>query len=236
MKPLTNLKERLVALPEFRKSLKQAGLFTRFHVLAEAANLELFKASTTVSFASTSVPSREYDVAKKSIKSSARIAKNLAEKLRRDADAISDPGTEESFIKLSDHAKEALKRTTLGWQSSLQSKIEKWEVLSAVVCAIAQDTPVVRAQSDRLKTSVDRLRSYADNLPSKSGDVDLVVENLEQLTGAVSQLGLDTPFGKFLQAAASAHGASFSEAQDPVVAQQIESLKLQNSFRIRLSS
>ena len=80
MKPLTNLKERLVALPEFRKSLKQAGLFTRFHALAEVANLDLSKASTTVSFASPSLPSRDYNVAKKSIKSAARIAKNLAEK------------------------------------------------------------------------------------------------------------------------------------------------------------
>jgi hypothetical protein len=236
MKPLTNLKERLVALPEFRKSLKQTGLFTRFHVLAEAANLDLSKASTTVSLASPSLPSREYDVAKKSIKSSARIAKNLAEKLRRDADAISDPRTEESFTNLSNHAKEALKRTKSGWQSSLQSKIEKWEVLSGVVCAIGQDTPVVRAQSDRLKTSVDRLRSYADKLPSKSGDVDLVVQNLEQLIEAVSQLGLDTPFGKFLQAAASEQGAAFSDSLVPIVAQQIEALNLRNSFRIRLSS
>ena len=182
------------------------------------------------------MPSRDYNVAKKSIKSAARIAKNLAEKLRRDADAISDSGTEESFINLSDHAKEALKKTKSGWQSSLQSKIEKWEVLSRVVCDISQDTPVVRAQSDRLKTSVDRLRFYADKLPSKSGDVDLVVENLEQLTEAVSQLGLDTPFGKFLQAAASEQGVPFSDSQDPIVAQQIESLKLRDSFRIRLSS
>jgi len=59
MKPLTNLKQRLVVLPEFRKSLKQIGLFTRFHVLAEAANLDLSKASTTVSLASPSLPSRE---------------------------------------------------------------------------------------------------------------------------------------------------------------------------------
>ncbi len=236
MKPLTNLKERLVALPEFRKSLKQAGLFSRFHALAEAANLHLSEASTTISFASSSLPSLEYDVGNKSIKSSARIAKRLAEKLRRDADAISESGTEESFTNLSERAKEALKRTKSGWRSSLQSKIEKWEALSGVVCAIGQDIPVVRAQSDRLKTSVGRLRSYADKLPSKSEDVEVVVENLEQLTEAVSQLRLDTPFGKFLQAAASAHGASFSDAQHPDVAGQIKSLNLQNSFRVRLSS
>jgi hypothetical protein len=236
MKPLTNLKERLVALPEFRKSLKQAVLFTRFHELAEAANLHLSETSTTISFASSSLPSLNYDVVNTWIKSSARIAKRLGEKLRKDADAISDSGTERSFTNLSEYAKEALKKTKSVWRSSLQSKIEKWEALSGVVCAIGQDTPVVRAQSDLLKTSVGRLRSYADKLPSKSEDVDVVVENLEKLREAVSQLRLDTPFGKFLQAAASAHGASFSDAQDPVVAEQINSLKLQNSFRVRLSS
>ena len=100
------------------------------------------------------------------------------------------------------------------------------------------------ARGDRVRETLSiipgmtiwQLRTAIDRLPGTSDDVDRVVKNLNQLGESVSQLGLNTPFGKFLQAAASGQGAAFSDAQDPVVAQQIESLQLQNSFRIRLSS
>lgn len=236
MKSLANLKQRLEALPELKKGIEKAGLFAHFASKADSANAQLSEASDAVACSAPVLLSPEYDVARRSVRGSARIAKNLAEKLRKDANAISDRGTEESFVKLTDHAKEALKRTKSGWQSALQAKIEKWETVAGVVSAIGRETPGIRVQGSRLKSSVDNLRKAKDTLPRSPKDVASVEEHLEQLTDAVSKLGLNTPFGKFLQAAASDQGAFLSDAEDEAVAQQIKSLKLAKVFRVRLTS
>jgi hypothetical protein len=182
------------------------------------------------------LPSNEYDVARRSVKSSARIAKNLTEKLRGDANTITDGGTEESFKKLIDYANDAINRTTLGWQSELQAKIAKWETISNVVAALVEGNPSIREKGDQLKSSVDALLSAKDSLPRSQKDVESVEQNLKQLTEAISKLGLETPFGKFLQDAASDKGALLSDLEDNSVVEKIKSLKLTNVFRVRLTA
>lgn len=236
MKTLANLKKRLEALPERRKGIKQVGLFDQFLSKATPAKENLVTASHGVTYAAHVLSSPEYDVARRSLRSSARIAKSLAEKLRDDADTISERGTEDSFVKLTDYAKDALKKATSGWQTAVQSKIEKSEIIANVVAAIAKENPGIREQANRLKSSVDALRSAKDSLPRSPKDVASVEKNLKQLTEAISKLGLDTPFGKFLQDSASEQGALLSEAEEETVAQQIKSLKLTKVFRVRLPS
>lgn len=236
MKSFANLKARLEALPELRKGIEQAGLFAQFLAKIEPAKQQLIEASAAAVCSVSVLPSSEYEVAKRSVKSSARIAKNLADKLRKDGNTISDRATEESFVKLTDYSKDALKRAKSGWQSTLQAKIEKWEAIAGVVSAIGRDTPLIRAQGALLKSSVDALRLAKDKLPLSPEEVALVKEHLEQLTDAVTQLRLDTPFGKFLQAAASEQGALLSDAEEETVAQQIKTLKLAKVFRVHLSS
>jgi hypothetical protein len=236
MKSFANLRARLEALPELRKGIEQAGLFAHLLAKLEPAKQQLAEASDAATCSLPVLPSREYDVARRSVRSSARIAKNLAEKIRKDANTISDRGTEESFAKLTDNAREALKRTKSGWQTELQSRIEKWEAIAGVVSAMGRETPGITVQAARLKSSVDSLRLAKNSLPRSPEDVASAKEKLEQLTDAVAQLGLDTPFGKFLQAAASEQGAALSEMEDEAVAQQIRFLKLAKVFRVRLSS
>jgi hypothetical protein len=236
MKTLTSLKERLEALPERRKGIKQHGLFDQFLSKVTPAKEQLVAASCGIDYAAPVLPSIEYDVARRSVKSSARIAKNLTEKLRGDANTISDRGTEESFVKLIDYAKDAFKKVTLGWQSELQAKIAKWETISKVVAAIAQGNPSIREKANQLKSSVDALLSAKDSLPRSPKDVESVEHNLKQLTEAISNLGLETQFGKFLQDAASDKGALLSDLEDESVAEQIKTLKLTNVFRVRLTA
>jgi low affinity Fe/Cu permease len=236
MKTLANLKKRLQALPERRKGNEQRALFDQFLSQATPAKDQLVAASNAVAYAAPVLPSTEYDVARQSVRSSARIAKNLAEKLREDANKISDRGTENSFVNLTAKAKEALKKATSGWQSALQAKIEKRETIAKVVDAIAKENLGIREQAKRLKSSVDSLRLAKDSLPRSPKDVASIEKHLKELTDAISKLGLDTPFGKFLQDAASEQGALLSDAEEEAVAQQIKSLKLTKVFRVRLSS
>ena len=237
MKNLANLKQRLEALPELRKGVEQRARFDEFLSKAIPARNNLFAASQAVECAAMVLPSPDYyATAQRSVRSSARIAKNLSEKLRNDANTISNSGTEDSFVKLTDHAKEALKKATLGWQTELQSKIEKWETIAQVVASISKEKLGIREQANRLKSSVDALRLAKDSLPRSVGDAELVAGHLNQLTDAITKLGLDTPFGKFLQEAASEQGALLSDMEEESVGDQIKSLNLTNVFRIRLTS
>ena len=236
MKNLANLKQRLEALPELRKGIEQRGLFDQFLSKVTSVKEQLVAASNAVDYATSVLPATEYAVARRSVKSSARIAKNLTEKLRHDTNTISDRATEESFVKLADYAKDAVKKATSGWQSALQAKIENREAIATVVAAIAENNSGIRAQAQRLKVSVDGLRAAKDKLPRSSKDVESVDGKLKELAGAVSTLGLDTLFGKFLQDAASQHGADLGAAQATEVANQIAELKLTKVFRVHLSS
>ena len=236
MKSFANLKARLEALPELRKGIEQAGLFAQFLAKLEPAKQQLADASEAAACCAPVLPSPEYDAARRLVRTSARIAKHLAEKLRKDANTISDRAADKSFVKLTDYAKEALKRAKSGWQSALQAKIEKWETIAGVVSAIGQNDLGIREQAGRLKSSVDALRFAKDALPRSPKDVASVGMHLKELTEAISKLGLDTPFGKFLQEAASEQGALLSDAEEEAVAQQIKSLKLSKVFRVRLTS
>jgi hypothetical protein len=236
MKSFANLKARLEALPELRKGVEQGGLFSQFLANVELAKQQLVEASEAAACSAPVLPSPQYDVARRSVRSSGRIAKNLAEKIRKDANTISDRGTEESFLKLTENAREALRRAKLGWQSELQSRIEKWETIAGVVSALGQQTPAIKTQAGQLKRSVDLLSQAKEKLPCSQSDAAHVKGHLEQLADSVSQLGLDTPFGKFLQAAASEQGAPLSEMENEAVAEKVKSLKLDKVFRVRLSS
>jgi hypothetical protein len=236
MKSLAHLKTRLETLPELRKGIEQAGLFAHFLKKVELVKQQLIEASEAAACSAPVLPSPQHDAALRSVRSSARIANNLAEKIRRDANTISDRGTEESFVKLTENSREALKRAKLGWQSELQSRIEKWETIAGVVSALGQQTQAIKAQAGQLKRSVDLLSQAKEKLPCSQSDAANVKSHLEQLAESVSQLGLDTPFGKFLQAAASEQGAPLSEMENEAVAEKIKSLKLDKVFRVRLSS
>lgn len=236
MKTLPDLKKRLEALPEHRKGRKQSGLFDQFLSKATPAKEQLLTASNGVACAAPVLPSAEYDVARRSVRSSARIAKNLADKLSGDADTISDRGTEESFFNLTDKARDALKKATSGWQEALQAQIEKWELIADVIARIGSGSQSLNSQAARLKSAIQSLRLAKVSLPQTQKTGEAVKENLDQLADSVSKLGLDTPFGKFLQAAASGEGAPLGDVHDKSVAQQIESLKLSGVFRVRLSS
>jgi hypothetical protein len=236
MKTLKNLKNRLEILPEIRKGIKQRGFFDEYLSKVTGAKEQLISASMGVTYASPVLPSPKYAAALQLIKKSSRIAKNLAEKIRDDADTISDRGTEESFIKTIEYAKEASKEAKLGWQSSVQAKIDKWEIIAGVVAIIAKENHGISEHAEKLKSSVNALRNAKDVLPSSMEETARLQMHLADLTDAISKLGLDTPFGKFLQNSATEHGALLSDAEEESVVRQIKSLGLSSVFRVRLTS
>lgn len=236
MKTLANLKERLEALPGRRTGREHAGRYAQFLANTIPAKEKLILVHGAISIAAPVLPSPNYPVARKSITSAANIAKRLADKLDADPAFVSKDGAEESFLRLKENAADAAKKAQDGWQDALQAQIEKWELIADVIARVGSGSQSLKSQAARLKSAVDSLRAAKASLPQTQKAGAAVKENLDQLTDSVAKLGLDTPFGKFLQAAASEQGAPLSDAQDKSVVQQIESLKLSGVFRVRLSS
>ena len=94
----------------------------------------------------------------------------------------------------------------------------------------------MKPQTDKLKAAIKSLDTIKTKLPQNEQDASKVQSDLKDLNDSVSKLRLNTPFGKFLQDAASPLGASLDAAQMSEISEKIAELDLAKVFRVRLSS
>lgn len=237
MKTIADLKKRLEALPGRRIGRGHEGKYAQFFRKSSAAKENLVKASVALPLAASVLPSTDYRQPAKSIKTAVGIARRLADKLNEDPAAISEPNTEERFVRLGEHATAALNKAQAAWSAQLQSKTEKWETLAGVLSGLDEedDAKSVKAQATKMKGAIRSLRAAESKLPQTDEDAAEVANELKTLTESVSKLDLETPFGKFLRATASEEGAGLDLLQSEEVSKSIAKLKLQKVFRVRLS-
>jgi hypothetical protein len=238
MKTLNDLKTRLNALPDIRAGRTHEGLYAAFLKKSTAAAVNLQKAERGASHAYKILPAVGYSGATKAIKSASGIASRLRTKLTDNPGDIVETSVDTSFTRLFENASSALRTCQTTWETQLQSKIKDWQAIAEVVSKLGEgeDAKALKVQARKLKDSIDSLVESKKNLPQSEKDVSKAKKDLDELTNSVSQLGLDTPFGKFLQDAASPRGAELSAFQDEAVSKQITELKLDKVFRVRLSS
>lgn len=238
MKTLADLKQRLEALPARQKGREYAERFMEYFLKCAPAKEKMVKASAAIDCASPVLPSGDYRAARKMINSAAGIATRLAKNLKDNPALISEPKTDESFLRLTENADGALKKCHSAWETELRAKIESRKVIAEVVAKLGEGeaSKSLKVPARRLKATIDSLVAAEGNLPLTKKDAADVTENLNAMADAVSKLGLDTPFGKFLQAAASQEGADLSAAQSQDISKQISDLGLAKVFRVRLTS
>lgn len=238
MKTFNNLKTRLEALPAIREGRTHEGLYAAFLKKSTAAAENLLKAEMGASHASSVLPAPGYSGVTKAIKSASGIASRLRTKLTDSAGDIVEANIESSFTRLFDNASSALKTCQTTWETQLQSKIKDWQTIAEVVSKLGEgeNAKTLKVHARKLKASIDSLVETKKKLPQVEQDASKAKNDLNELANSVSQLGLDTPFGKFLQESASPRGADLSAFQDEAVSKQIAELKLDKVFRVRLSS
>jgi hypothetical protein len=238
MKTLANLKTRLEALPRVREARKHEAHFAEFSKKCESAGDRLSRAADAAVHAPAVLPASGYGAALITIRSTKRMATRLKEKLSAEPAAIVEKNTEASFIRLFDNAANALKSCQAAWENELEARIKNWQAIAGVVAKLGEEeeAKALKAKSIQLKTAIGSLLAAKNQLPRTAPDTARVQRDLADLQEAVSKLGLDTPFGKFLQDAASPAGADLSAAQADEVSRQISDLKLSKVFRVRLSS
>jgi len=238
MKTLANFKTRLEALPRIREARQHEAHYAEFSKKCESAGDRLRRAADASVHAPAVLPASGYGAALTTIRSTKRMATRLKEKLSAEPAAIVEKNTETSFIRLFDNAATALKSCQDAWENELEARIKNWQAIAEVVAKLGEDeeAKALKAKSIQLKTAIESLSAAKDQLPQTAPDTVRVQRDLADLQEAVSKLGLDTPFGKFLQDAASPAGADLSAAQADEVSRQIADLKLSKVFRVRLSS
>jgi hypothetical protein len=236
MNGFADLKMRLEELPAIRKGRAHEGHYTQFYKKACAAKETLLKVSVALPLARSVLPTPEYTEAQKKIDLAAKSAKRLAEKLLADPDAIGEKTTEKNFIGLTESAELSLISCKKGWEGQLGAKTRVWEDIAVVVLKLgsADGAGAIKSQAQKLSDAVDSLKDAATRLPRTDLDASTVRSKLTALTDSVSGLDLNTPFGKFLQAAASPSGASLELLQQEEVSKAIDKHQLQKVFRVRI--
>jgi hypothetical protein len=238
MKTLNDLKTRLEALPAIREGRKHEALYSEFSKKSTLAKHKLLTAERGASHAAPILPATAYSEVSKTIKKASGIASRLRAKLTVNPGEVVDKNTEDSFTRLFENATLALKTCQTTWETQLDGKIKDWQAIAEVVSKLGEgeDAKAMKVQAGKLKSSLDSLVETKKNLPQVEQDAFKAQNDLNELANSVSKLGLDTPFGKFLQEAASPRGADLSAFQDEAVSKQIAELKLDKVFRVRLSS
>ncbi len=238
MKTFNNLKTRLEALPSIREGRNHVELYAQFLEDSKTASENLLKSQRGASFADGILPAPGYGGVFRMIRTASGIALRLRRKLAESPGAIVEKNTEESFNRLFENASSSLQTCQTTWGNQLQAKIRDWQAIAEVVSKLAdgENAKAMKVQARKLKTSIDSLVESKKNLPQLEQEAFKAQNDLKELSDSVSQLGLNTPFGKFLQEAASPRGADLSASQDEAISKQISDLKLDKVFRVRLSS
>ena len=238
MKTLALLKDRLESLPAIRVGRQHEALYAQFLKTSSAVADNLAKAKGAVEYAAPILPPDVSKEVSSMIRTACGIASRLKKKLTADPGDVGDSKIDASFIRLRKNADSALRTCETAWEIQLQERIKEWQVIGEVVAKLAekQEAKSMKPQTDKLKAAIKSLDTIKTKLPQNEQDASKVQSDLKDLNDSVSKLRLNTPFGKFLQDAASPLGASLDAAQMSEISEKIAELDLAKVFRVRLSS
>jgi len=228
MTNLVNLKERLLALPAVRKGRKHQERYAAYLDKTRDVKAKLEKTVAFIANTSSILPSKDCGEALRSTRRAVSAALRLHETLASNPESVLENAVEKRFIALFEHVNSAWKYCQEGWEKEIDAKIRNWTSLAEVVGKL------VPGEGTRLRITIASLQSAKASPPKTKTEAINAQRLLEDLKGSVTRLGLDTAFGKFLQAAASPEGADLDAAQVTDVQETIAKYELEKVFRVRL--
>ena len=233
MKNLLDIKEKLEELPAIRKRRKHHALFMTYAEKSEDAAQKIEKGCVGADaivevFPKGNPPSASI------VKRTAKSANRLIGVIEADPAAIAISNTEEAFFRIFDNASKYQNDVTKVWENLVTDETQLWEQIAEVLLDLAgkEEGKELKKQARTLKSAIGALQQAG--LPETKDSVESAKKNVSDLRDAVVALKLDTPFGNFLKDAASPQGAHLDSVKAEEVAKQIEELKLNRIFRIRI--
>lgn len=234
MTKISELKDRLEAIPEKRKSIQEYSRIVNYHrkTLSFRSTIDsMFKA---VENSVDIVEHEKIDYILSQINEAANKAEKLHNSLEKDISEISTDHTETEFLKLSDLTSGISSKTKNAWKIALESRIDKWKTLAEVMMQLGKDSSDIKKQANKLKLSLRNLTERIGKPPISKCDGDSTRNSIKEMADAISSMDLDSDFGRFLQAAASHNGASIDTLENRLVSKQIRDYGLQDVFRVSL--
>ena len=234
MTKISELKDRLEAIPEKRKSIQESSRIVHYYRKTLSFRSTIDSMSKAIDNSVDIVEHEKIDYILSQINAAANKAEKLHNSLEKDISEISTDHTETEFLKLSDLTARISTKTKDAWKSSLESRINKWESLAEVLMQLGKGSSEIKKQANKLKLSLRNLTEKISEPPNSKCDGDSIRKSLEEMADAISSMDLDSAFGRFLQAAASQQGASIDSLEDLLVSKQIKDYGLQDVFRVTL--
>lgn len=229
MPNLERLKERLKKLPERRALREYAEHFGLYTQKVKQLREKMKRTHKDMVYASKVNPNPDYDRNVLSeLKKAVREAKKLHKVIEEDPQKVKTRATENTVVSLGDYASKANTQCHDIWTREIEGIIAKWEKIAVVV----QNLKNLGAKGgSEFKQAVDKLKLQA--IPQNDKEVEQVRTAKKDLQKGIATLGLEGPFGKFLEAAAK-EIASPRDLLNDEVRSKLDEYKLWDSFHVGL--
>lgn len=235
MKTFEEIRTTLEKLPDLRRAREHEESYAQLSIVAKKARDELKRVATALPHAASVAAAPEYVKVRKDMGVISKSATRLAEKLKSQPEAVSERSTDAAITKIKEGASTCLKDFQKGWATQISGKARQWKEIATVVSKLGHGAGGnnIRSQALKLTKAIQSLESAATVLPQDGEKASAVQDDLNAISEAVAQLDLETPFGKFLRAAADENrGADLENLQNPEVIDAINKHNLQTSFRV----
>lgn len=231
MPKLKSLKTRLEKLPETKKLKGLIGNMEQYQSKLTGAAEAFDTAERNEKNANAVFGADQVAIVETERRKVARIAKNLAAKLREDIQSVNNPRSKvnETVTDLSELAAKADRDVRIKWQSLIDQKVKPFDKLVVVARKLTLDG------ADELAAVMVQLRAARENVPENAERVNAVAKQVQNLPIAVQKLDLNDPaVQQFVEDAANGTAKLKSFADNPSVSEFIQKHKLWDLFRVEI--
>lgn len=192
MSRLTELRQRLIDLPEQQKLKRLNALIQTLTTKINEAHTQLGASWQMRSFAQTVFRAETFSKTGNAVRSAARQAGNLKDKLEAEFNEVGTTTTEKKVTRLGELGKEADEGVRKAWPKLMQKETGPYEVLATV--AVNLGLPGAASLSQLMA----RLSSHLTNPPTTEATAESIRKDLDSLRTAIENLGLEGDAGEFL--------------------------------------
>lgn len=232
MVTIEELKSRLEKLPQLKAESDLGGHFACYKLQMIRFYADLSAVYQDSIYASKVNSNSDYKRVLTEIKKAVLEAKNLYQEIENEAKNISKTANENKVIRISEFSKSARKKCDDIWNQERQKDLGKWVKISDVV------KKMVKKGKQEFKNNVREFSQAVDamslqSIPKNNEEVSRLQDLKNELLSRVATLGLEGPFGKFLENSVD-RGVSAKELLKDEIRSKLEEYDLLDSFRVRL--
>ena len=232
---LSELKQRLEKCPEIEKEIELGATLRLCIEKVQKSRKELIVISNNIKNINKvyqdSSCTKEVSIY---VKRCSEIARKMHDDIVKELTIINqglDNPISNQITSLKDNVNLAKKTCNEFWEKEQKETIDKCEKVVDVVQRL--ESKLGTKGGKVLKSSLDKIKS--SGIPQNDSEVEVIKSALKELKNGITSLGLEGPFGKFLEATIGV-GASTKYILNDEVRQKLDEYNLWDSFKIKLLS